>query len=195
MGRKHDQTRPAARAGSPRTTGFTLLELVITVAVLAIALGIAIPSFQGITNRNRLTSIANELVGAVQLARMEALRRNQRVVVCPTTDGSACSGGNWMRIVVREAATGGEVVREFRFNGQGLGIIGSSNVTTNNQISFNATGLARIGSGTATSGMLRICSTVLPAAENARDIQVAVSRVSVVSASGAAGCTTAPGNS
>lgn len=194
MGRKYDQCRRVPGAGSPRNTGFTLLELVITVAVLAIALAVAVPSFQGITNRNRLTSVANELVAAVQLARMEALRRNERVVVCPTTDGSACSGGNWMRIVVREAAAGGDVVREFRFNGQGLGIRGSSNVTGNNQISFNATGLARIGSGTATTGMLRVCSIALPAAENARDIQVAVSRVSVVVGSGAADCSTAPGN-
>lgn len=195
MGRTRNLAGPARRATHPRARGFTLLELVVTVAVLAIALGIAVPSFQGITNRNRLTSVANELVAAVQLARMEALRRNERVVVCPTTDGSACGGGNWMRIVVREAAAGGEVVREFRFNGQGLAIVGSGNVTTNNQVSFNATGLARIGSGTATSGMLRVCSTALPAAENARDIQVAVSRVSIVVGSGTANCSGVPGNS
>ncbi|GAB2491189.1 GspH/FimT family pseudopilin [Arenimonas alkanexedens] len=171
----------------PPQAGFTLLELVITVAVLAIALAVAIPSFQGITNRNRLTAVTNELLAASQLARMEAIRRNERVVVCPTTNGSTCSGGNWMRVVVREIAVGGDVIREFQFNGRGLSIQGSPSIAVGNQVSFNASGFARAGTNAAnTTGTLRICTTALNAAENARDLQVAVSRVSVTTAGSAA---------
>lgn len=194
MGRNASQSRVAGgRAGSPRQAGFTLLELMITVAVLAIVLAVGIPSFQGITNRNRLSAITNEVVAAMQLTRMEAIRRNQRVVMCPTTDGSTCNGANWMRIVVREAATGGDVIREFRFTGRGISIQGSAAVATGNQLSFNSTGFARAGTNAAnTAGALRVCTTVLDADENARDVQFAVSRISVTP-TGSAGCQ-APGN-
>lgn len=192
MGRfASNQASTAARAGSPRPAGFTLLELVITVAVLAIALGIAIPSFQGITNRNRLTSVANEVVAAMQLTRMEAIRRNQRVVMCPSTNGTTCSGANWMRMIVREADAAGEVVREFQFSGQGLAIKSSSNVDDNNQIAFTSSGFARVGGTTNAAGGLSVCSTAVPAAENTRDVMVAVSRISVVTRNGTAACTAA----
>lgn len=181
------------RAGSPRQAGFTLLELMVTVAVLAIVLAIAVPSFQGITNRNRLTAITNEVVAAAQLTRMEAIRRNQRVVMCPTTDGSACNGGDWTRVVIREAAAGGEVIREFRFLGRGISVVGSPAITNGNRLSFNSSGFARAGNNAAdTSGTIRICTSALDAGENARDLQIAVSRISVTP-TGSAGCQ-APGN-
>lgn len=194
MGRNAIQTGVAGRrAGSPRQAGFTLIELMVTIAVLAVVLGIAVPSFQGITNRNRLTAITNEVVGAIQLTRMEAIRRNQRVVMCPTTNGTTCAGADWTRIVVREAAVGGDAIREFRFLGRGISVNASSNVTTGNQLSFNSSGFARAGTNAAnTMGAIRVCTTVLDASENARDVRFAVSRISVTP-TGSAGCQ-APGN-
>lgn len=195
MGRNASQTRVGGgRAGSPGQAGFTLIELMVTIAVLAIVLAISVPSFQGITNRNRLTAITNEVVGAVQLTRMEAIRRNQRVLMCPTTNGSTCAGADWSRIVVREAVAGGDVIREFRFLGRGISVRASSNITGNgNQLSFNSSGFARAGTNAAnTNGAIRVCTTVLDATENARDLQVAVSRISVTP-TGSAGCQ-APGN-
>lgn len=182
---------PPLATGLPRDrtqAGFTLLELVITVAVLAIVLSVGIPSFRDMSNRNRLTSVTNEIVGATQLARMEAIRRNTRVVVCPTTNGSTCAGANWSRVVVREAAVGGAVVREFQFIGRGINVQGSPAIAVGNQLSFNASGFARAGTNAATtSGTLRVCNTLLPAGENVRDVQVAVSRISVTPG-GSANC-------
>lgn len=172
--------------------GFTLVELMVTLAVLAVLIGIAVPSFQNIIARNRLTSITNEMVAALQLTRIEAVRRNTRVVFCPTTDGATCAGNNWLRSIV--VVPGGEIVREINFEGAGLSILGSSNVTTGNQISFGASGFARAGT-TATNqrGGLRVCSTQVGANENARDVMVAVSRISVETET-SAGCADAPGN-
>lgn len=89
---------PAWRAGA-RARGFTLVELMVTVAVAAILVAIAIPSFKNITLSNRLSTTANEVVTAINAARMEAIKRNAPVQVCSnlasnnTSDtlGSICS--------------------------------------------------------------------------------------------------------
>ena len=77
-------------------SGFTLIELVVTMAVLAILVTLATPSFTSIMNNNRLTSNANEMLTTLQSARMEAVRRNARVVICrndtPDT-ATACNTG------------------------------------------------------------------------------------------------------
>ena len=73
---------------SEYNSGFTLMELMVTIAIAAILVGIAIPSFTSIITSNRLTTSANELVTALNLARSEAVKRGQQVVVSKT-------GANW----------------------------------------------------------------------------------------------------
>ena len=68
--------------------GFTLMELMVTIAIAGILLGVAIPSFTSIISSNRLTTYANELVTALNFARSEAIKRGQHVVVRKT-------GTNW----------------------------------------------------------------------------------------------------
>lgn len=65
----------------------------IAIAVLAILIGLALPSFRVAVQNNRITSQANELVTAFHLARSEALKRNRPVVVCASDDGDSCQGG------------------------------------------------------------------------------------------------------
>jgi len=74
-----------------RTTGFTIIELMITIAVAAVILTLGVPSFLGLLERNQLTTNINRFISSLALARSEAIKRNQRVVVCPSSDGSACS--------------------------------------------------------------------------------------------------------
>jgi len=65
----------------PDARGFTLIELMVTLTVMAIILAIAAPSFSALLASNRLTTQTNELVGALNLARSEAVRRSQPVTL------------------------------------------------------------------------------------------------------------------
>jgi len=71
---------------SSKNQGFTLIELVMTMAIAGILIGIAIPSFNSTITSSRITSYANDLVSALNLARSEAVRRGIQVTV--STNGT-----------------------------------------------------------------------------------------------------------
>ncbi|MCC4587440.1 Tfp pilus assembly protein FimT/FimU [Xanthomonas sp. NCPPB 1067] len=77
-----------------RSAGFTLVELMITIAVLAILLTIALPSFRGVIRSNRVASATNESIGLLSLARSEAIRNRRGGGVCGSASGTACDN-NW----------------------------------------------------------------------------------------------------
>lgn len=72
-------------------TGFTLLELLVAIAVLAILLGVGVPGFFEIIANNRVTTQTNELVSALNYARSEAVKRGDAVSVCSSIDGASCA--------------------------------------------------------------------------------------------------------
>lgn len=61
--------------------GFTLIELLVTISIAAILLGVAIPSFITTIDSNRLATITNEFVTALNMARSEAIKRGMQVTV------------------------------------------------------------------------------------------------------------------
>jgi type IV fimbrial biogenesis protein FimT len=78
--------------------GFTLTEMMVVTAIVAILLGIAIPSYKYLTTSYRMSAEINNLVGDLQYARAEALREGNGVTVCISSDGANCTGGaNWGR--------------------------------------------------------------------------------------------------
>lgn len=86
---------PSMRDSLPlrqRHAGFTLIELMVTLSVLALLLGIGVPSFQATIQGNRITTTANDLVAALQFARSEAVRRGVNVTLCASNDQTTCSG-------------------------------------------------------------------------------------------------------
>ena len=77
-------------------SGFTLLEGLITVAVMAIVMAVAIPSMTTFIQNDRLSTQINALVGHLAYARSESVTRSQQVGVCVSSNTTSCTGGtNW----------------------------------------------------------------------------------------------------
>ncbi len=72
-------------------SGFTLIELMVTVAIVGIFASIALPSFAKLLENNRYTTITNNLVSTLHLARSEALKRRASVTVCPSSNQTSCN--------------------------------------------------------------------------------------------------------
>lgn len=77
-----------------RTRGFSLVELMITVLVVAILTAVAWPNFRDFMHRNTVTSQANQVLAALQYARNEAVSRRYPTALCGSTSGSACTSGD-----------------------------------------------------------------------------------------------------
>ena len=76
-----------------RQKGFTLTELIVVSAIVAILLGIAIPSYRYISTSYRMSAEVNGLLGDLQFARSEALKEGNGVTACVSNDGASCTGG------------------------------------------------------------------------------------------------------
>ncbi len=110
-----------SRRASP-AQGFTLVELMVTVAVVGILATVAVPSMTGFVNTSRLAGASEELTASLQMAKSEAVRRNRPVTVCGGQDGSDdCTGStSWDQIIVRHDEGDGDdpaVIRRFEFPG------------------------------------------------------------------------------
>lgn len=76
--------------------GFTLIELMVTLAVAAILLSTAAPSFVMLIANNRAASAANDVLASLHFARSEAVKRAADVSLCPSSDGAGCiDGTSW----------------------------------------------------------------------------------------------------
>ena len=138
--------------------GFTLVELMVTLAVAAIALGIAIPSFNQTMRNNSSSALGSELAGALNYARSEAVKRAKRVSICASNDGATCLAANnwkegWLVFIDDAAAdstaavTVGTVLRYWS-DLNPLAVISARKTGTATDVSFvrfNSTGaLARV---------------------------------------------------
>lgn len=118
-------------------SGFTLVELMMTLVILAILLGVGVPSFNLVLQNVRSASLANDLTSGLNLARSEAITRSAQVDICPSNNGTSCSGSwtdGW--IVIVNATS--EVLRRFPEPPAGATI--TQTPTANATISFGPLG-------------------------------------------------------
>lgn len=81
--------------------GFTLVELMVTIALVAILLAIAVPSFSTLIESSRERATRDTLVSSIYAAKQQALSKRINVYLCPTTNGTSCNaalvwGSDWL---------------------------------------------------------------------------------------------------
>lgn len=77
-----------------RNGGFTLIEALMTVALLAVLVTLAAPGLNELVRNNRMAAQTNDIMSLFAFARAEAMRRGARITVCPSGNGGSCSGGS-----------------------------------------------------------------------------------------------------
>jgi type IV fimbrial biogenesis protein FimT len=148
-----------------RERGLTLIELMITLSIIAILVSLAGPPYRQFIQNNRLSGFASEMQRALWLARAEAMTRARRVTVCRSTDGSACStaAGTWTQgwMVFVDADSDGvrDADEQILLVQQPLLGISSANGSTNlaSYVSYTGTGYAALLNGSPQSGSIVFC--------------------------------------
>ncbi|RYY73232.1 MAG: prepilin-type N-terminal cleavage/methylation domain-containing protein [Gammaproteobacteria bacterium] len=87
---------------------FTLIELLITLIIIGIVLGLATPSFTKLIINNSSLALGGDLVAAINFARQEAVKRGRRVSLCPSNNGLTClTSDDWAKgwLVFEDKAT------------------------------------------------------------------------------------------
>jgi type IV fimbrial biogenesis protein FimT len=144
--------------------GFTLMELMVTVALAAVLMGLGVPAFREFTQNGRLTGAANEMLMTIIATRNEAVRRQTTVSFCPSadpgSDAATCDDdatAGYISFIDTNANcdvdVGEEVVANFTIHSE---VKSDVNATC---VSFAPTGFRRVVGGQPTTALAIFCDS------------------------------------
>jgi len=172
--------RPAGRCA--KEGGFSLIELMIAVTLMAIVLSIAIPAFSSMMAQNQLAAATNAARGALMAARQSAISQGRPVSICAGAPSTGCTGdwsaGDW--VVFADADHNGDidageaVVRHGRVAGSGDTVSLDGNGPLRTALVYVPMGHAERISGAFGAGRLRVCATA-DLSPNARELVISAS--------------------
>lgn len=173
------------------SSGFTLVEMMISVAILAILLGVAVPGFQSFIQNTKIRTTADNMQAGLNLARAEALRRNARMSFWLVSDVSAscarsASGTSWVVSFDNPAGTCNSAssdtsvprivqTRSGSDGGTGISITATDgNNTASSCITFNGFGTVEAACTGGGAPIARLAITSTNSASTTRTLQVRV---------------------
>lgn len=141
--------------------GFTLPEMMVTLAVTAIITSLAVPSMKHLVDSNKRTTDTNELVATFHAARSAAITRNLQVTICPSSDTMSCNDGRWQDGLIY--FTDNNQDRKVSVEDEILGAIkGIADVTIRSQdfkqfLAFRPNGQVMVNTIVENSGEILLC--------------------------------------
>ena len=133
--------------------GFNLIELIVTIAVIALTVMLAVPSYTYVITNNRMASELNEFVASLHFARSEAVKRGQNVRACTSIDGATCNPANdWTQGWIVRVDGPNTVIQVYPPLRSGDTLIGDAN--TGDAVRFDRNGFA-----TGFDGTVKLCDS------------------------------------
>lgn len=185
-----------------RSHGFTLVELLVTITILGILVSIALPSYRQLILNSRMTTQANEFLTMLNFTRSEAVKRNTRVTMCKSSNGTGCVvtaltalTASWQPgwIVFVDGGTAGIIDGTdtiLRVQGAltgGSTLVGNANVI--NYVSYVSNGQTQLANGGMQSGTFSLCSPDASVSRRKIVISQGTGRTRVDKATPSATCT------
>ena len=138
--------------------GFTLLELMVAIGVLAILVSMAAPNYRSFMEGQKVRSAVNEWQSAYYFAQREAMRLKQSVTFCGSTDGKDCAdnandfSNGWI-IFYKDSENKNFILQDKAFKKDELSITANGNAFKKDGFKFMANGRLRSGTSTVTVKM------------------------------------------
>ncbi len=164
------QQQKMARLRTQIQHGFSLIELMVTVSILAILLAIGVPSFIDIMLSSKLSSYANNFLASTYLTRGEAIKRNRAVTLCASSNSTTC-GGSWEQGWIVTLLPEETVLHREQALNSGFKMTGTGGIS---RLDFQGTGVG------ATQATLTVCRAT-PLGKQERVIRVSATGRAAVS--------------